>query len=586
MSNNNSTGSDNPNVENGTGPAPARASHFIRDIIQQDLEQGKHGGTIVTRFPPEPNAYLHLGHAKAICINYGLAEDFGGRYHLRFDDTNPTKEEQKYIDAMRVDIHWLGFDWGDHEYYASDYFEQLYNWAVELIEAGKAYVDDQTPEEIRETRGTLKTPGTESPYRNRPVEENLDLFARMKAGEFPNGSRVLRARIDMTSPNLNMRDPVMYRVLHEKHPRTGEAWCIYPMYDYAHGQSDAIEGITHSLCSLEFEDHRPLYDWFLNNIPSIPHKPRQIEFARLNLAHAMMSKRKLLQLVNEGVVDGWDDPRLTTLSGMRRRGYTATAIRRFCEVIGVTKTNSLTEFALLEHTVREDLNKTSARVMAVLNPLKVVIENYPEGQVEHMEAVNNPEDASAGTRQVPFSRTVYIERDDFTEDPPKKWFRLAPGREVRLRAAYWVTCTDVIKDDDGNVVELRCTYDPETKGGNNPPDGRKVKGTLHWVSAEHAVPAEVRSYDHLFTSVYPDDVTDEQKAEGLDWKVNVNPDSLTVNGNAMVEPSLADAEPGTRLQFERIGYFCVDTKFTMPDKLVFNRTATLRDTWAKQAKKG
>ncbi len=557
---------------------------FIRKIITEDVESGKHDGRVTTRFPPEPNGYLHIGHAKAICISYGIAEQFGGTYHLRFDDTNPIKEEQEYIDAIKEDIHWLGFDWGEHEYYASDYFDQLHTWAVCLIASGKAYVDDQTAEEIRESRGTLTTPGTPSPKRDRPIDENLDLFDRMKKGEFPNGSHVLRAKIDMSSPNMNMRDPVIYRILHETHPRTGDTWCVYPMYDYTHGQSDAIEHITHSLCSLEFEDHRPLYDWFIENIETIPSTPRQIEFARLNLTYMMMSKRNLLKLVTDGHVDGWDDPRMPTLRGLRRLGYSPEAIRSFCDRIGVTKYNSTTDFAFLEHVLREDLNRTSNRVMAVINPLKVVITNYPDDQVEDMEAINNPGDPDAGTRTVPFSKVIYIERDDFMEDPPKKFFRLGPGREVRLRYAYWIRCTDVIKDADGNIVELHATYDPETRGGNNPPDGRKVKGTLHWVSKDHALSAEVRLYDHLFTAENPNRVSNKDKKAGLDWESNLNPESLSILKTCLVEPSLANAKPFDRVQFERLGYYCVDPDSNEKTGLVFNRTVTLKDSYAKMQK--
>jgi len=551
-------------------------SDFIREVVAEDLKAGK-WTRIVTRFPPEPNAYLHIGHAKAIWINYGIARDFGGEFHLRFDDTNPLREEQEYIDAIIEDIRWLGCDWGEHLYYASDYFEQMYQWAVQLIRQGQAYVDDQSADEVSRTRGTLTRPGTNSPDRGRPVEENLELFRRMRAGEFPDGSRTLRAKIDMAHPNLNMRDPVMYRILHAAHPHTGEAWCIYPSYDWAHGLEDAVEGVTHSLCSLEFENHRPLYDWFLDRLGV--HHAQQIEFARFNLTYTAMSKRLLRELVEAGHVSGYDDPRLPTLRGLRRRGYTPEAIRDFMRHIGVNKFVSTIEVALLEHFLRRDLNRRSPRVMAVLRPLKVVIENYPEGQVDELDAVNNPEDPAAGTRKVPFSRVIYIEQDDFREDPPRKYFRLAPGREVRLRYAYFVTCTGVVKDDAGNVVELRCTYDPATRGGDAP-DGRKVKATLHWVSAAHALPAEVRLYDHLFTNPDPLAVP-----EGQDWKANANPDSLKVVTDAMVEPSLAGAAPGTRCQFERLGYFCVDPD-TTADRLVFNRTVTLKDTWAKIAKKG
>ena len=546
---------------------------FIRDIVRADIEDGRHGA-VVTRFPPEPNGYLHMGHAKSICLNFGLAAEFGGRCHLRFDDTNPVKEEMEYIHSIQEDVRWLGFDWGDNLYFASDYFEQLYEWAVHLIEAGKAYVDDLTPDEIREYRGTLKEPGKPSPYRDRPAEENLDLFKRMRDGEFPNGAKVLRAKIDMAAGNINLRDPVLYRILHAEHPRVGDAWCIYPTYDFTHGQSDAIEGITHSVCTLEFEDHRPLYDWLIKNLP-VPAKPHQYEFARLELTHTVLSKRKLIQLVNDGHVAGWDDPRMPTVAGMRRRGIPPKAIRDFARKIGVSKSNSVHEVALLEHCVRDELNRTAQRRMAVLKPLKVVIENYPEGQTEELEAINNPEDPEAGTRMVPFSRELYIERDDFMEDPPKKFFRLGPGREVRLRYAYFVTCTDVIKDEAGEIVELRCTYDPETRGGNAP-DGRKVKGTIHWVSAEHAVAAEARLYDHLFANPSPG-------SDG-DWLDDLNPDSLSVVEGAKLEPSLAEVPQGETVQFERLGYFCPD-----PDSgagaLVFNRSIGLRDSWAKMQKK-
>jgi glutaminyl-tRNA synthetase len=550
---------------------------FIRQIVADDIKSGKHDARINTRFPPEPNGYLHIGHAKSICLNFGIAlENPGGLCNLRFDDTNPTKEEEEYVASIKEDVRWLGFDWEDREYYASDYFDQLYQWAVRLIEKGKAYVCDLNGEEIREYRGTLTAPGRDSPYRERPVEESLDLFERMRAGEFPDGSRTLRAKIEMASPNLNLRDPVMYRVLHATHHRTGDKWCIYPMYDFTHGQSDSIEQITHSICTLEFENHRPLYDWFLDEL-EIYH-PRQIEFARLNLTYTVMSKRKLLRLVEEGLVGGWDDPRIPTIGGLRRRGYTPEAIRNFCERISVAKFNSTIDVALLEHCLREDLNKRANRVMGVLRPLKVVIENYPEDQVDELDAVNNPEDESAGTRKVPFSRELYIERDDFMENPPKKFFRLGPGREVRFRYAYFVTCTDVIKDEKtGEVVELRCTYDPATRGGSAP-DGRKVKGTIHWVSARHAVKAEVRLYDHLFNTESP-----EETEEGADFTDNLNPNSLETLTDCLVEPSLAGAEPPGRVQFERLGYFCVDPD-SSPEKLVFNRTVSLRDTWAKVQK--
>jgi len=548
---------------------------FIRDIVAEDMRTNRWGGRVVTRFPPEPNGYLHIGHAKAICIDFGIAAENGGTCHLRFDDTNPTREEARYVQAIQRDIRWMGYDWGEHLYYASDYFEQMYEYAVRLIKDAKAYVDDQSAEEISRNRGTLTSPGIESPYRGRSVPENLDLFERMRAGEFPDGSRVLRAKIDMASPNLNMRDPVMYRILHAEHHRTGSDWCVYPTYDWAHGLEDSIEGVTHSICTLEFENHRPLYDWFLDQL-GIYH-PQQIEFARLNLSYTVMSKRKLLELVTGGHVSGWDDPRMPTLSGLRRRGFTPQAIRNFLKRIGVNKFNSTVDIALLEHCLREDLNRRCPRVMGVLRPLKVVITNYPEGKTEQLEAVNNPEDPSAGTRKVPFSRVLYIEREDFREQPPKKFFRLAPGREVRLRYAYFITCTDVVKDAGGRVVELHCTYDPATRGGDAP-DGRKVKATLHWVSAAHALGAEVRLYEHLFTRANPDDVP-----EGLDFKANLNPNSLETLTDCRVEPSLAGAAPGSRYQFERQGYFCVDPDST-DGKLVFNRTVALRNTWAKVEK--
>ncbi len=547
--------------------------NFIRTRIIEDNELGRFGGRVMTRFPPEPNGYLHIGHAKSICLNFGLAKEFGGLCNFRFDDTNPSKEEIEYVDSIQADVHWLGFDWGDRLYYASDYFEQLYQWAVDLIRMGKAYVDHLSADEIREYRGTLTQPGKDSPYRDRSVEENLELFEKMRAGELKDGECVLRTKIDMASPNLNMRDPVMYRIKHDEHHRTGRTWCIYPMYDYAHGLSDSIEGVTHSICTMEYEDHRPLYDWYLDEL-GVYH-PQQIEFARLNLSYTVMSKRKLLQLVQEGHVKGWDDPRMPTLAGMRRRGCTPEAIRNFCERIGVGKKESLVDLALLEYCLREDLNKRAARFMAVLKPLRVVIENYPEGQTEEMDAVNNPEDESMGMRKVPFSRVLYIEREDFMEDPPKKFFRLAQGREVRLRYAYFVTCTGVVKDEKtGEVVELRCTYDPETRGGGAP-DGRQVKATLHWVAAEHALPAEVRLYDRLFTKENPADAE-----EGQDFKSYINPSSLEVLSDCRVEPNLAGASPGDPLQFERLGYFSVDPD-SAGGKLVFNRTVTLRDTWAK-----
>jgi len=548
---------------------------FIRSIIAEDLKANKNEGRVHTRFPPEPNGYLHIGHAKSICLNFGIAaENKGGLCNLRFDDTNPSKEETEYVESIKEDVRWLGFDWGDRLFYASDYFEQLYEYAIQLVKEGKAYVDDLSAEEIRAYRGTLTEPGKESPYRNRTVEENLDLFERMHKGEFEDGSRVLRAKIDMGSPNLNMRDPVMYRILHAEHHRTGDKWCIYPTYDFTHGQSDSIEGITHSICTLEFEDHRPLYDWFLDQL-NVFH-PQQIEFARLNLSHTVMSKRRLLELVEEGVVAGWDDPRMPTLVGLRRRGYTPEAIRDFCERIGVAKRDSMVDIALLEHSIREDLNQRAPRVMAVLRPLRVVIDNYPEDQVEELEAVNNPEDPSMGTRKLPFSRVLYIEQEDFLEDPPKKFFRLAPDREVRLRYAYFIKCVGVVKDDKtGEVVELHCTYDPETRGGWAP-DGRKVKATLHWVSAAHSLPAEVRLYDHLFLKANPSD-----EKESADFKTYLNPNSLETLTSCRVEPTLAGAAPGSRYQFERLGYFCVDTKDSSDQSLVFNRTVTLRDTWAK-----
>ena len=547
--------------------------NFIRHIVAEDLQAGKNDGKVMTRFPPEPNGYLHIGHAKSICLNFGIAQEFGGLCNLRFDDTNPTKEEIEYVESIQADVRWLGFDWADRLYFASDYFEPLYQYAVHLIKTGQAYVCDLSPGEIRDYRGTLTQPGKDSPYRTRSVEENLDLFERMRAGEFPDGARVLRAKIDMASPNLNMRDPVLYRILHESHHRSGDKWCLYPLYDYAHPISDALEGITHSICTLEFEDHRPLYDWTLDHLP-VPCHPQQIEFARLNLSYTVMSKRKLLKLVNEGLVAGWDDPRMPTLSGMRRRGYPPEAIRNFCERIGVGRRENLVDLALLEYCVREDLNRRAPRVLAVLRPLKVVILNYPEGQVEEVEAVNNPEDPASGARLVPFSRELYLEREDFMEDPPKKFYRLAPGREVRLRYAYFIKCVDVIKDKNGEVAELHCTYDPETRGGYAP-DGRRVKATLHWVSAPHSRPAEVRLYDRLFTRPNPGEAKDE------DFKTFLNPHSLEVLTSCRVEPSLADAAPGSLCQFERMGYFCVDARDSAPGRLVFNRTVTLRDQWAK-----
>ena len=547
---------------------------FIREIIRADLQAGRHN-TIVTRFPPEPNGYLHIGHAKSICLNFGIAGEFDGRCHLRFDDTNPVKEELEFIQSIERDVRWLGFDWGEHLHFASDYFEQLYEWSEVLIRDGKAYVDDLSADEIRDYRGTLTRPGRDSPYRDRPVEESLDLLRRMRAGEFPDGARVLRARIDMAAGNINLRDPVLYRILHASHPRTGDAWCIYPTYDFTHGQSDAIEHITHSICTLEFEDHRPLYDWFIDNLP-VPSRPRQYEFARLELTYTVLSKRRLIQLVRDGHVQGWDDPRMPTLAGLRRRGIPPAAVRDFAQRIGVAKTNSVVDVALLEHCVRELLNKTAERRMAVLRPLKVVIDNYPEGRAEDLEAVNNPEDPAAGTRTVPFSREIYIEREDFMEDPPRKFFRLAPGREVRLRYAYFVTCQEVVKNDAEEVVELRCTYDPTTRGGDSP-DGRKVKATLHWVSASHARQAEVRLYDHLFGR--PDPGADGDVLEDL------NPGSLEILRDCLIEPRLPELAPGEPLQFERQGYFCLDTDST-PERLVFNRTVGLRDSWAKIQAKG
>ncbi len=572
--------------EAGGAEGEERKLDFVRQIVADDLKTNKWGGRVMTRFPPEPNGYLHIGHAKSINLNYGIAAEFGGQFNLRFDDTNPEKEEQEYVDSIIEDVRWLGGDWEDRLFYGSDYFQQMYDWAVELVKKGKAYVCDLTGEQTREYRGTLTQPGKNSPYRDRSIDENLDLLERMRTGEFPDGSRTLRAKIDMAHPNLNMRDPIMYRIVHEDHHRQGSKWCIYPMYDWAHGFEDSIEGVTHSICTLEFENHRPLYDWFIDAVNegrtddgSGPwgkkiHHPQQIEFARLNLTYTVMSKRKLLRLVKEKFVSGWDDPRMPTISGMRRRGYSPESIRNFCRKIGVNKFNSTVEMALLDHCLREDLNKTSARVMAVLKPLKVVIDNYPEDQDEELEAINNPEDASAGTRKVPFSRELYIEQEDFMEEPPRKFFRLAPGREVRLRYAYFVTCTDVVKDADGNVVELHCAYDPATRGGDAP-DGRKVKATLHWVSARHALKAEVRLYDNLFTKENPDEVE-----EGQDFTANLSPNSLETLPECYVEPSLAQANSLDRFQFERLGYFCVDPDST-PEALIFNRTVGLRDTWAK-----
>jgi glutaminyl-tRNA synthetase len=551
--------------------------NFIKDIIDEDMRTGKYRGRVHTRFPPEPNGYLHIGHAKSISLNFGLALEYGGLCNLRYDDTNPTKEEVEYVASIQEDVRWLGFTWHDRPYYASDYFEKLHEFAVKLIKKGKAYVCDLTADEIREYRGTLTQPGKNSPYRNRSVEGNLDLFRRMRAGEFPNGARVLRAKIDMAAGNLNMRDPVLYRILHAEHHRTGGTWCIYPTYDFAHGQCDSIEGITHSICTLEFEDHRPLYEWFIEELEI--YRPQQIEFARLNLSHTVMSKRKLLKLVEEGYVRGWDDPRMPTISGLRRRGYTPEAIRAFCERIGVARKESMVDIALLEYCVREDLNRRAPRVMGVLRPLRVVIDNYPEGEVEELEAVNNPEDPGMGTRKVPFSRVLYLEREDFREDPPKKWFRLAPGREVRLRYGYYITCTDMVKDPKtGEVVELRCTYDPATRGGSSP-DGRRVQGTLHWVSAAHAIEAEARLYEHLLSVGDP-----SEQGEDADFRSFVNASSLEVVSDCRLEPSLKGARPGSRYQFERLGYFSVDPD-SAPDKLVFNRTVTLRDTWAKIEKK-
>jgi len=550
------------------------ASNFIKNIIDEDLKNNKNEGRVHTRFPPEPNGYLHIGHAKSICLNFGLAAEYQGLCNLRFDDTNPSKEEEEYVNSIMEDVRWLGFDWGERLYYASDYFERLYQWAVRLIKEGKAYVDSLSAEEIREHRGTLTQPGKASPFRNRSWEENLNLFERMRAGEFDDGTHVLRAKIDMTSPNVNMRDPVMYRILHATHHRTGDTWCIYPMYDFTHGQSDSLEGITHSICTLEFEDHRPLYDWYIEALKI--HHPQQIEFARLNLKYTVMSKRKLLQLVQEKYVSGWDDPRMPTIAGLRRRGYTPEAIRTFCERIGVAKSNSIVDIALLEYCLREDLNLRSPRVMAVLRPLRVIITNYPEGKVEEMDAINNPEDPSKGSRKVPFGRVLYIEQDDFRENPPKKFFRLSPGQEVRLRYAYIIKCENVIKDGrTGEIIEIHCTYDPETKSGS-PQSSRMVKGTIHWVSAAHAIEAEVRLYDRLFVKPNPDDTKD-----GSDFRDYLNPNSLETLTSCRVEPSLANAVPGSRYQFERIGYFCVDSVDSTPKKLVFNRTVSLRDTWAK-----
>ena len=572
----NAANSSSSNNAGGDSPAESRPSNFIRDTVIEDLKTKKFGDAVIqTRFPPEPNGYLHIGHAKSICLNFGLADEFGGKTNLRFDDTNPEKEEQEYVDSIVKDVHWLGFEW-DGLYYASDYFDQLYAWAIKLINGGKAYVDDLSAEEIRKYRGTLTEPGKDSPHRNRSEQENLDLFDRMRKGEFPDGSRVLRAKIDMASPNLNMRDPVLYRILHADHHRTGSKWCIYPMYDFAHGQSDSIEQVTHSICTLEFEDHRPLYNWFIEQLSIFP--SQQMEFDRLGLTYTLLSKRKLLQLVQGKHVSGWNDPRMPTLSGIRRRGYTPQAIRNFCAAIGVSKTNGTLELAMLEHFVREDLNKHAPRVMAVLRPLKVVIDNYPEGEVDEVDAVNNPEDESAGKRKVPFSKVLYIEQDDFREDPPKQYYRLSPGREVRLRYGYFITAKSVVKNDRGEVVEVHCTYDPATRGGNAP-DGRKVKSTIHWVSAAHALDAVVRIYDRLFTKEDPNQVE-----EGQEFTANLNPASLEVIAQAKLEPSLANAPIEARYQFERLGYFCVDPDST-PEHLVFNRTVALKDTWAKVEKK-
>ena len=553
-----------------------KGSNFIEQIILDDLEAGR-VSKIITRFPPEPNGYLHIGHAKSICLNFGIAEQFKGECNLRFDDTNPSKEETEYVESIKEDVRWLGFKWANLRF-ASDYFDQFYGWAIELIDSGKAYVDHQSAEEIRQTRGTLTEPGMESPYRNRFPEENLELFEKMKNGEFEEGECVLRAKIDMAHTNLNMRDPILYRILKQSHHNTGDKWCIYPMYDFAHGFEDAIEGVSHSICTLEFEAHRPLYDWFLDNV-SVPSRPHQYEFARLNLTYTLMSKRKLLELVTQKYVSGWDDPRMPTISGVRRRGYSPSAIRRFCRDIGVSKANSLVDIEFLQYCIREELNRTTDRVMAVLNPLKVVIENYPEGQTEYLDALNNPEAEDPTYRKVPFTRTIYIEKDDFMEEPPRKFFRLAPGREVRLKHAYFITCREVVKDNNGEIVELRCVYDPETKGGDAP-DGRKVKGTLHWVSAEHALKAEVRLYDHLFTISNMDEME-----EGKDYKDYLNPDSLKILTECFVEPSLENSQVMDRFQFLRHGYFCIDYD-SRPDKLVFNRTVSLKDTWAKMQQKG
>ena len=556
-----------------------KTANFINAIIEDDLAAGKNGKRVHTRFPPEPNGYLHIGHAKSICLNFGIAQQYNGLTNLRFDDTNPTKEDVEYVDSIKEDVQWLGFNWNDHELYASDYFEQLYDWAIDIIKKGNAYVDDQTAEEISIKRGTVMKPGIESPNRNRSVEENLDLFTRMRNGEFPDGAKVLRAKIDMAHPNMLMRDPLMYRIIHADHHRTGNKWCIYPMYDYAHGQSDYLEGITHSICTLEFEIHRPLYNWFLDQIAIDSYRPRQIEFSRLNLTYTVMSKRKLLMLVNDKLVNGWDDPRMPTISGLRRRGYTPESLRNFAEMIGVAKRDQLIDVSQLEFCIREDLNKKANRVMAVLNPLKVIITNFPEGHVEELQAINNPEDPSAGTRTIYFTKELYIEREDFMEEPPKKFFRLAPGVEVRMRYGFFIRCTDVIKDAEGNILELHCTYDPATSGGNSP-DGRKVKGTIHWASVSHAIEAEVRLFERLFLNENPEDV-----AEGESFIDNMNPESLTVISKAYVEPSLATTQPLDRFQFERLGYFCTDYD-SKKGKLVFNRIATLKDSWAKIEKAG
>ena len=560
------------NLESNASAPKTR--NFVHELVEKDLQEGRNNGRVHTRFPPEPNGYLHIGHAKAICVDFGTAEKFGGKCNLRFDDTNPSKEDVEYVDSIQEDIKWLGFDWEDRLYYASDFFDKLYEFAVSLIKQGKAYIDEQAADIISQQRGTPTRPGTESPYRNRPVEESLDLFARMKAGEFPNGAMVLRAKIDMASPNMHLRDPLMYRIMHAEHHRTGKKWCIYPMYDYAHGRCDYFEGITHSLCTLEFEVHRPLYDWFVNELADTDYRPRQIEFSRLNLTYTMMSKRNLLALVEEGLVSGWDDPRMPTLSGMRRRGFTPQAIKNLVEKVGVTKTKGMTDFALLEHAVREDLNKKAQRLMGVLNPLKVIVTNYPEGQIEMVSAVNNHEDESAGRRDVPFTRELYIEREDFMEDAPKKFFRLAPGREVRFKYAYFLTCNDVVKDENGEIIELHCTYDPETKGGNSS-DGRKVKGTIHWVSATESVQTEIRLYDRLFN------VEDPASKKDVDFRDMLNPDSLKVIQNCFVEPFVKDCKPLFQFQLERMGYFNID-KDSTDNKIVINRTLSLRDNWAKK----